>query len=263
VPFPPGYFPFPLPPGAAQAAHAAAHAAAAQVVAAHHAAAQAEASQAAGGAGGALAAAPADAAAAAAAAPASPSQAGPPVPPPTPAAGYASYPYPVPFPFYFGPAGSPSGPAAAAAAAAQAAAAAAAAAAALGTDAGGSPSYASLARVMSAQSVTSGGRPRSRSPSLHRQASASRLGSPEFKPTLAGEANKPGGVYDRLASPGSFTGVYRRAYLTDGRINHFTETGVSNVPTRFKGDTNTGSNETIHDIKVLLRTNLNIGKFFR
>jgi hypothetical protein len=57
--------------------------------------------------------------------------------------------------------------------------------------------------------------------------------------------------------------VYRRAYLTDGRINHFTETGVSNIPSRFVGDTNTNSDETIRDIKYLLRPNLNTGKSFK
>ena len=85
---------------------------------------------------------------------------------------------------------------------------------------------------------------------------AAAYGTAAFKPTMAGEANKPGGVYERLASPDSFTGVYRRAWLTDGRINHFSETGLSSVSTRFEGNTNTRSDETIHDIKHLLRRNL-------
>lgn len=91
----------------------------------------------------------------------------------------------------------------------------------------------------------------------------SNMGSPAFKPTLAGEANRPGGVYERLASPSTFTGIYRRAWLTDGRINHFADTGVSRIPSKFEGSTNTGSNETIHDLKHLLRPNLGVGKGFR
>jgi len=57
--------------------------------------------------------------------------------------------------------------------------------------------------------------------------------------------------------------VYRRAWLTDGRINHFADTGLSNVPTRFEGHTNTGSNETIHDIRHLLRPSVSSGKGFK
>jgi hypothetical protein len=91
----------------------------------------------------------------------------------------------------------------------------------------------------------------------------STMGSPSFKPTMAGQANKAGGVYERLASPTSFTGIYRRAWLTDGRINHFADTGVSRIPSKFEGSTNTGSNETIHDLKHLLRPNLGVGKGFR
>lgn len=78
--------------------------------------------------------------------------------------------------------------------------------------------------------------------------------------TIAGEANKPGGVYDRLSSPSTFTGVYRRAWFTDGRMNHFSDTMISGIPSSFEGDTNTGSNETIADIKVLLRPNLRYGQ---
>jgi hypothetical protein len=80
---------------------------------------------------------------------------------------------------------------------------------------------------------------------------------------MAGQSNRPGGVYDRLSSPGSFTGVYRRAYESDGRINAFSETGVSAKSTQYHGSTNTGSNETIHNIKHLLRPNLKTGKTFK
>ena len=57
-------------------------------------------------------------------------------------------------------------------------------------------------------------------------------------------------MYDRLSSPSTFTGVYRRAWFTDGRINHYADTMISNIPSAFEGDTNTGSNEIISDIKV-------------
>lgn len=58
-------------------------------------------------------------------------------------------------------------------------------------------------------------------------------------------------------------GVYRRAWLTDGRINHFTETGLSRIPSKFEGHTNTGSNETIHSLSHMLRPNLAQGKGFK
>lgn len=107
---------------------------------------------------------------------------------------------------------------------------------------------------------------RSRSPRSVRGTSPSTrslLGTAEYKPSIAGSANKPGGVYDRLSSPDSFTGVYRRAWLTDGRINHFTDTGTSAVPSAFEGHTNTRSNEVIHHISHLLRPNLRVGKTFK
>lgn len=91
----------------------------------------------------------------------------------------------------------------------------------------------------------------------------SNLGSPYFRPTMAGQANRPGGVFDRLSNPQNFTGVYRRAFFTDGRMNAYADTGVSAIPTRFTGDTNTRSDEHIHSIQVLLRPNLRTGKTFR
>ena len=36
---------------------------------------------------------------------------------------------------------------------------------------------------------------------------------------VAGEANEPGGIFDRLSDPNRFTGVYRRGY-NKGGINH-------------------------------------------
>ena len=64
---------------------------------------------------------------------------------------------------------------------------------------------------------------------------------------------RPGGVFDRLSTPHNFTGVYRRAWLSDGRINHFADTGVSSIPTAYEGDTNTRTDEHIADISVCVR----------
>lgn len=89
------------------------------------------------------------------------------------------------------------------------------------------------------------------------------LGSPDFRPSIAGEANAPGSVFERLAAPEHFTGVYKRAWMSDGRMNHYADTGVSNVPSAYRGNTNTGTNEIIHDIRYTLRPNLNQGKTFK
>ena len=75
--------------------------------------------------------------------------------------------------------------------------------------------------------------------------------------TIAGSGNKPGGVYDRLSSPQTFTGVYRRRFEGDGRINAHTDLTAS--ATQFSGSTNTNTNEKFHDIKGMLRTNLRSG----
>ena len=91
----------------------------------------------------------------------------------------------------------------------------------------------------------------------------SKYGRPDFCPTLAGQANAQGDVFDRLSSPQNFTGVYRRAYYTDGRMNAFADTGVSAIPSAYEGDTNTLTNETIHDIRSFLRPHLRVGNTFR
>jgi hypothetical protein len=75
--------------------------------------------------------------------------------------------------------------------------------------------------------------------------------------TVAGSGNKKGGVYDRLSSPQTFTGVYRRRFEGDGRINAHTDLTAS--ATQFSGNTNTNTNETFHGIKNMLRTNLKTG----
>ena len=113
-----------------------------------------------------------------------------------------------------------------------------------------------------------GSAPRSRSPrgsisdptSYGLTASPTRYGSPDFTPTLAGSANKPGGVYDRLSTPDYFTGVYRRAWMSgDGRINHYSEAATS-PDKRFAGSTNTNSNATFSSIAEFLRPNLRTGR---
>lgn len=81
------------------------------------------------------------------------------------------------------------------------------------------------------------------------------VGSPGV--TYAGSANKSGGVYDRLSSKESFTGVYAKRFDgSGGRINAEASFGVSAVPTKYKGNTNTGTEEVIHDISKTLRTNI-------
>jgi hypothetical protein len=65
--------------------------------------------------------------------------------------------------------------------------------------------------------------------------------------TLPGQAIKRGDVFDRLTDPSRYTGVYKRA-LDGGGINAFADFGVSARPTTYRGSTNAGTDETIHDI---------------
>jgi hypothetical protein len=62
------------------------------------------------------------------------------------------------------------------------------------------------------------------------------------------------GVFKKLYDPRSYTGVYAERFRSgDGRINGETE----NRPGRsFKGSTNTASDDKIHDVSVLMRSNL-------
>jgi len=65
-------------------------------------------------------------------------------------------------------------------------------------------------------------------------------------------------VYSKkLYDPRSYTGVYAERFRSgDGRING----EADNRPGRqFSGSTNTGTDETIHDISVLMRPNLRSG----
>ena len=67
--------------------------------------------------------------------------------------------------------------------------------------------------------------------------------------TVAGEANKPGGVYDRLSSKKTFTGVYKKRFEGGGgRINGDTVNGRT-----YNGDTNGGTDERVIDISQVLR----------
>merc|ERR1712100_364464 len=50
---------------------------------------------------------------------------------------------------------------------------------------------------------------------------------------LAGEKNKPGGVFDRLSRPENFSGVYRKRFEGHGRIN--SDTSTTNYKTSYKG----------------------------
>ncbi|GMI41112.1 hypothetical protein TrCOL_g12442 [Triparma columacea] len=67
--------------------------------------------------------------------------------------------------------------------------------------------------------------------------------------TVAGEANRPGGVYDRLSSKKTFTGVYKKRFEGGGgRINGDTVNGRS-----YNGDTNGNTDERVIDISQVLR----------
>jgi hypothetical protein len=114
--------------------------------------------------------------------------------------------------------------------------------------------------VISSQSLGAGGSGASRAPPPPPRSPGGgryeHLGTPLFTPALAGEANAPGSVYERLANPESFTGVYRRAWESDGRINQYADTSASLKPSAFVGNTNTCSDETITDIRTTLRPNL-------
>jgi hypothetical protein len=79
--------------------------------------------------------------------------------------------------------------------------------------------------------------------SMLNQAEAS--GGGAYKATHAGEANKKGGVYDRLTDTSKYTGVYGK-----GAINGHASTSSGRG---YAGDTNTGTNQNIKDISSTLR----------
>jgi len=69
------------------------------------------------------------------------------------------------------------------------------------------------------------------------------------------------GVYKKLYDVRSYTGVYAERFRTgDGRING----DADNRPGRsFSGNTNTGTDEVIHDISTLMRPNLRGGSMMK
>ncbi len=72
--------------------------------------------------------------------------------------------------------------------------------------------------------------------------------------TFAGEANRPGGVYDRLSNKSTFTGVYAKRFDRSdplgGRINGDTINGRA---AGYVGNTNTGTDQRVDDISQILR----------
>lgn len=63
----------------------------------------------------------------------------------------------------------------------------------------------------------------------HHPASAPRRAPGESRDPHRSEPERRGSVYDRLSDPSSFTGVYRRAYESDGRINAHSNDGVHDI----------------------------------
>lgn len=61
--------------------------------------------------------------------------------------------------------------------------------------------------------------------------------------TIAGEANKPGGIFDRLSSEKSFTGVYAERFKSPH----------ANKAQQFRGHTNTGTDEPVYDISQVVQ----------
>jgi len=71
--------------------------------------------------------------------------------------------------------------------------------------------------------------------------------------TVAGEANRPGGIYDRLSNTKSFTGVYAKRFeggVGGGRINGDT---INSRHHGFNGDTNRKTDQRVDDISQILR----------
>lgn len=70
---------------------------------------------------------------------------------------------------------------------------------------------------------------------------------------------EPMNVYDRLNDKRSYTGVYRKRFEGDGRINGDTQTSHMRKygNKKYSGETNTRTDENIHCSSVLMRPNLN------
>lgn len=72
-------------------------------------------------------------------------------------------------------------------------------------------------------------------------------------PTIAGSANRAGGVYDRLSNPSTYTGVYAERFnggSMGGRINGDT-VNYSGASSSFKGSTNSGGDYIVRDISQI------------
>jgi hypothetical protein len=65
-------------------------------------------------------------------------------------------------------------------------------------------------------------------------------------------------VFKRLYDTKNYTGVYAERFRAggDGRINGQTQVSLRATHAHFKGNTNTGTDEVIHDISKLMRPNL-------
>jgi hypothetical protein len=77
-----------------------------------------------------------------------------------------------------------------------------------------------------------------------------------------GESEIPlSGVYKKLYDPRYYTGVYAERFRSgDGRINGESDNRPGRV---FSGNTNTATDEIIHDISVLMRPHLRSGTMMR
>ena len=98
------------------------------------------------------------------------------------------------------------------------------------------------------------------------------MASPESSasPTSPSYRDELSPIFDRLASPENFTGIYRRRSVVDpltgrldGRINHETDLSASvqhSVGQTYTGSNNTGTGEKITDIAQVMRPWLRPGK---
>ncbi|CAM9648479.1 unnamed protein product [Phaeothamnion confervicola] len=71
--------------------------------------------------------------------------------------------------------------------------------------------------------------------------------------TIAGSANRKGGVYDRLCNPDTYTGVYAERFnggAMGGRING--DTAAYSAGRGFNGNTNSGGNYIVRDISQIV-----------
>ena len=94
-----------------------------------------------------------------------------------------------------------------------------------------------------------------RNPNAHAKAKAA---------SKAKGGHSRGGVFDRLNSVDNFTGVYAERFTTgDGKINSHSGVSASSSPNaaKFRGNTNTNTDETIRDISSIMRPEVQAGRF--